>query len=98
MYCLCFTRPTNELGSFEKIRAGGEINQTMNVMVVKERGFKQDNFGNITAFYASDKSGELAIVTMNSPAPAELLTATKVEIFGHMHDTNFVANRITVIE
>jgi len=97
IYAAFVLAPSDELGSFEKIRAGGEINQSINVKVDKTMGFEKDRNGNIFVFYARDKNNEQAKIRLNEPAPAELANAEFVEILGHMHGTNFVAIRVSKI-
>ena len=97
-YAVYILMPTDEIGSFDKIRAAGEINQPVNVIVNKAKGFEQDNNGNITAFYATDKNNEEAIVSLKEPASKEIANATVVQILGHMHGNNFIATRVTIVE
>lgn len=95
--------PTKELGDFSKF-GGSEINQNINVRVVKSRndpsgkGFEKDANGNIISFYAADKNNVEVKVTSHEPIPAEIANAKVVELLGHMHENNFVAAKINLIE
>lgn len=55
MYFTYFAK-TGEIGSFDKFSPGSEINQGINVFVVKAKGFERDANGNIISFYAADKN------------------------------------------
>ena len=98
LYLLLFLAPTNELGSFEKVRASGEINQAVNVLVDKEKGFEKNPAGQIVTFYARDKANGEAKINLQEPAPPEIENATIVEVFGHMHGDNFMAVRVRIIQ
>jgi len=41
IYAVYFV-PTKEIGSFSKFGSGSEINQNINVLVVKAKGFERD--------------------------------------------------------
>ena len=98
LYAAYILRPSSELGSFEKIRSAGEINQSVNVLIVKEKGFARDASGKITAFFARDKFNAEATVHLSEPANHEIANANIVTIFGHMHDDNFMATRIDMLD
>ena len=98
LYAIILLMPTDEIGSFDTVRAGGEINQTINVLVSREKGFEKDPNGNITAFYAVDKNNNEAIITLKVAAPKEIANTRVVELLGHMHGNTFVATRVTVVE
>ncbi len=46
---------TGEVGSFDKFKPDSEINQTINVAIVKSK-IERDANDNITSFYAMDKN------------------------------------------
>src|SRR3989304_467568 len=77
---------TDEIGSFGKFSPGSEINQEINVAIVKSKGFERDANGNITSFYASDKNNVEVKVTSHEPIPAEIVNAEIVELLGNMHE------------
>ncbi|MFA5804546.1 MAG: hypothetical protein WC879_07865 [Melioribacteraceae bacterium] len=89
---------TDEIGSFTKFSPGSEINQEINVAIVKSKGFERDANGNITSFYASDKNNVEVKVTSHEPIPAEIVNAEVVELLGHMHENSLVASRISIIK
>ena len=86
IYIAFIFAPSDEIGSFDKVRAGGEINQSVYVKVATSRGFERD------------KDGYEAKVNLKKPAPNEIINATVVELFGHMHSDLFVAVDVTVIK
>lgn len=90
--------PTNELGSFSKFSPGAEINQRINVRVVKSMEFERDANGNIISFYAMDKNNVEAKVTLHEPASAELADAEIVELLGHMHENSITASKVSIIK
>jgi len=98
IYAISILKPTDEIGSFDVIRAAGEINQPVNVFVNPAKGFQKDASGNIIAFYATDKNNNEAIISLKEAAPQEITTAKVVELLGHMHDNNFIATRVIIIE
>ena len=89
--------PTKELGSFSKFGGGSEINQQINVSVVKENGFERDAKGGIISFYAKDKDNLEIKITLHEPAPEEIVNAEVVELLGHMHGNSFTASRVTIV-
>lgn len=98
IYAIYILTSEKEIGSFDKIRSGGEINQNIKVLVVGSKGFKRDRSSNIISFYARDKNGAESKVTLPEPAPEEIINAEVVELFGHMHDDNFIALRVSIIK
>ena len=98
VYAIYLLKPTDEIGSFDSVRAGGEINQNINVLVNKAKGFERDPNGNITAFYATDRNNNEAIISLKQPGPKEIANTRIVEILGHMHGNNFIATRVTIVE
>ena len=62
-----------EIGSFSKFSAGSEINQQINVAIVKSKGFERDANGNI--FFAKDKNGVEVQVSSHEPIPVEIVNA-----------------------
>jgi hypothetical protein len=98
IYLAFIFQPSDDIGSFDKVRASGEINQSINVKVATSRGFERDRSGRITGFYVRDKEGSEARVNLKKAAPNEIINATVVELFGHMHSDLFVAADVTVIK
>jgi hypothetical protein len=90
--------PSNELGSFSKFSSGAEINQRINVRVVKSMEFEKDANGNINSFYAKDLNNVEVKVTLHEPIPAVILNAEVIELLGHMHENSFTAAKITIID
>lgn len=90
--------PTKDIGSFSKFSAGSEINQDINVAVVKEKGFERDANGSITSFYARDKNNVVIRIESHEPLLAEITNAEVVEVLGHMHANGIVASKITIIK
>jgi len=97
IYCSYFA-PTTELGSFSKFGGGSEINQQINVSVVKENGFERDANGGIISFYVKDKNNLEIKITLHEPAPDEIVNAEVVELMGHMHGNSFVASGVNVLK
>jgi len=98
IYIAVIFAPSDEIGSFDKVRASGEINQSVYVKVATARGFERDRSGSIMGFHVRDKDGYEAKVNLKKPAPNEIINATVVELFGHMHSDLFVAVDVTVIK
>ncbi len=98
LYVIYILTSNEGIGSFEKIRAAGEINQSITVYVDQAQGFERDQNGNIASFYVTDKNGEQARVSPHEPVTAEIANAATVELFGHMHGNNFVATRVSIVE
>lgn len=90
--------PTKELGSFRKFDGGSEINQQINVSVVKEGGFERDANGRIISFYAKDKDNLTIKITVHEPLTDEIVDAEVVELMGHMHGENFTAASVSIIK
>lgn len=98
LYAIYVLMPTDDIGSFDTVRASGEINQSVLVYVDQAKGYKLDDQKNIVAFYARDKRDDLAVVSLKEPAQPALMDAKIVKLFGHMHQENFVANHVTIIK
>ena len=98
LYAIILLTADEGIGSFQTIRSGGEINQSVKVYVDKSKGFQKDNNGNIVSFFAKDKDGEQAKISVNEPVTADLASAEIVELFGHMHGNEFIAIRVGVVE
>jgi len=98
IYAIYILTSAKEIGSFDKIRSGGEINQNINVSVVESKGFERDQNRNIISFYARDKNGAEARVTLREPAPEKIVNAEVIELFGHMHDDTFIALKVSIIK
>ncbi len=90
--------PTEELGSFSNFSPGSEINQEINVMIVKEKPIDRDSSGKIFGFYARDKNNVVVKVVLHEPEDDKILDAEIVELLGHMHDDSFTAARVTIIK
>jgi cytochrome c-type biogenesis protein CcmE len=90
--------PTIELGSFSKFDNGSEINQKINVALVKSKSFERDANGYIISFYALDKNNIEVRVSLHEPAPKEIASAIVVELLGHMHNKNITASKITIVK
>ncbi len=95
---LTYFAPSKQLGSFSRFSGGSEVNQKINVAVVKSKGFERDAKGGITAFYALDKNNIEAKITLHEPAPEEIVNAEVVELMGHMHGNSFVAAKVSIIK
>lgn len=98
IYMAYHLSPSDDLGSFEKYKSSGEINQAINVAVVASRGFGRNQNNQIVSFIARDKNGVESRVSCNTPAPEAISTAKVVELFGHMHGPDYVAARVTIVE
>jgi hypothetical protein len=98
LYVIYVLTSGSGIGSFEKVRSAGEINQSVNVLVDRSKDFQKDQNGNIISFHVKDKNNELATVSLNEPITADLATAEIVELFGHMHGNNFIAIRVSIVE
>lgn len=90
--------PTKELGSFSKFGGGSEINQQINVGVVKENGFERNADGRIISFYAKDKNNLSIKITLHEPVTDDIVEAEVVELMGHMHGGNFTAAGVMIIK
>ncbi len=90
--------PSKELGSFSKFGGGSEINQQINVSVVKENGFVRDADGKIVSFFVRDINNLEIKITLHEPAPEEIVNAEVVELMGHMHGNSFVAASVSIIK
>ncbi len=90
--------PTSELGSFIKFEGGSEINQEINVGVVKENGFERDSNGRIISFYAKDKNNLIVKIALHNPVSDNIVNAEVVELMGHMHGGNFTAASVNLIK
>ncbi|MCL5027405.1 MAG: hypothetical protein M1480_00125 [Bacteroidetes bacterium] len=97
MYFTYFAK-TDEVGSLDKFSPGSEINQEINLLVVKSKGFERDANGSITSFYAADKNNVEVQVTSHEPISPEIANAEVVELLGHMHGNSLVAAKITIIK
>lgn len=89
---------TGELGSFSKFSPGSEINQSINVLIVKAKGFEKDANGYIISFFARDKNYVEVKVTSHEPIPPVIANAEVVEILGHMHENSLTAARVSIIK
>ena len=90
--------PSNELGSFSNFDPGSEINQAVNVELVKNKNFRRNANGAIMAFYAKDKQGVEKMISLHEPAPAGFENAEVVELFGHFHGDSFTVSKLKILE
>jgi cytochrome c-type biogenesis protein CcmE len=97
IYIIYFA-PTSELGSFTKFEGGSEINQQINVRVVKENGLERDSNGRIISFYAKDKNNLTIKIALHNPVSDDIVNAEVVELMGHMHGGNFTAASVNLIK
>jgi sRNA-binding carbon storage regulator CsrA len=88
--------PSQELGSFSNFSAGSEINQRINVIIVKTKKIGKD--GNVLSFYVKDIDNNEVRVTLHEPESKEILNAEIVELLGHMHENDFTASRVSIIK
>ena len=96
VYIFYILSPSVELGSFDKIRAAGEINQSINVKLDKTMGVATDRNNQVVTFYALDRYNEQAKIGLQNPADVDIENAEIIEIFGHMHGNNFIALNVTI--
>jgi hypothetical protein len=89
--------PTEKLGDLSKF-GGSEINQRINVLVVKENGFRKDANGGIISFSARDKKNIVVNVSLHEPAPEGIESAEIVELLGHLHGSDFNAASVKIIK
>ena len=89
--------PTDELGDFSKFGVS-EINQRINVSIVKESGIGKTANGEIISFNAKDKNNIVRRVSLHEPVPIAILKAEIVELLGHMHGNDFVCAGVKVIK
>lgn len=87
-----------EIGDLSKFGSGSEVNQKINLAVVKSKNFMRDENGNITSFYSMDKNKTEVLVTSHEPIPPEIVNAEVIELIGHLHENRFTASKITVIK
>ena len=90
--------PTDQLGSFGNFSPGSEINQEINVAIVKDKKIGRTKDGRIISFYAKDRSNVIVEVFLNEPVDESILDAEIIELLGHMHGNTFTARRISVIQ
>lgn len=90
--------PTSKLGSFTKFEKGTEINQEINVSVVKENGFERDASGGIISFYVRDKNNLIVKISLRDPVSDDIVNAEVVKLMGHMHGGNFTAAGVTILK
>jgi hypothetical protein len=90
--------PSKELGLFSKFNAGSEINQRINVMIMKNKKIGKDAKGDILSFFAKDRINKEVFVSLHEPESSDILDAEIVELLGHMHGSDFVASRVSIIE
>lgn len=89
--------PTEELGDFSKFGVS-EINQSINVSIVKESGISKTATGGIISFDAKDKNNRVHRVSLHEPVSATILNAEIVELLGHMHGKEFICAGVEVIK
>jgi len=59
-------------------------------------GIATDRNNHIVTFYALDRYNEQAKVGLQKPADVDIENAKIIELFGHMHGSNFIALNITI--
>ncbi len=89
--------PTTKLGDFSKF-GGSEINQRVNVLIVKESEFGRTESGEIISFRAEDKNNVVVNVALREPVTEEILDAEIVELLGHIHGDKFSAVGVKIIK
>ncbi len=92
-----YISPTANLGDFSKFSPNSEINQTINVAVVKSSPMEKSPDGKIASFYAKDKNNLELLINPHEPVSEEILEAEVVELMGHLHGDVFTASRVTAI-
>lgn len=98
IYFLYFA-PTDELGSFSKFSPGSEINQEINLAVVKQKDFERNENGGIISFYAQDINNVEMKVTSHEPIPANVISSAEiVEVLGHIHGNTLTASRVSIVK
>ncbi len=97
-FYLTYFAPSKQLGSFSKFNPGAEINQRINVRVVKSMEFERDANGNIVSFYVVDKNNIEVKVTSHEPITTEIVTADVVELLGHLHENSFTTAKVTIVK
>ncbi len=93
-----YLAPSEELGSFKNFSAGSEINQRINVAIVKTKKIGKDVDGNVLSFYAKDIDNKEVEITLHDPESKEILNTEIVELLGHMHENGFTASRVSIIK
>jgi hypothetical protein len=88
--------PKQGLGSFSKFSTGSEVNQEINVRVVKHKGFERDVSGNVIAFYAIDQNNVELRVALRDPETMNIINADVVELLGHLHKNIFTASEVII--
>jgi len=88
--------PSEELGDFSKF-GESEVNQRINVEIIKEKGFQKNATGNIISFTAKDKNNTAVKVLVNE-YPDGIENADVVELLGHMHGNQFNSANIKIIK
>jgi len=89
---------SDEIGSLETVRAAGEINQSVQVLVDHSKDFERDRNNNIISFYVKDMQNVEAKVKLEEPAPEDVITAEVVKLFGHMHGNIFIVKRVSIVK
>lgn len=92
-----YLAPTTKLGDFSKF-GDSEINQRINVLIVKESGFGRTAGGEIISFKAKDKNGVIVNVALREPAPEDIMNSEIIELLGHLHGREFNAASIKIIK
>lgn len=92
-----YSKPNDELGNFSKFNTGSEINQEINVAIVRTKMMREDANGMIISFVAKDKNNVEVVVNIREPAPEKIMNAKVIELLGHLHKEGFSAVRATII-
>jgi len=95
---LFYFAPSKELGLFSKFDGGSEINQRINVVIVKDKKIGKDAKGEILSFFAKDRINKEVFISFHEPASKDILDAEIIELLGHMHGSDFTVSRVSIIE
>ena len=93
-----YFKPSDELGDFSRFNTGSEINQEINVAIVKSKTIRKDENGRIISFVAKDKNNIEVTINLHNPAPENIINAKVIELLGHLHKDSFSAARATIIK
>lgn len=93
---LGYFAPSEELGDFSRF-GESEVNQRINVKIIKETGFKKNATDGIISFMAKDKNNVTVKVMVNEYQNG-IENAEIVELLGHMHGNQFNSVKIDIIK
>ncbi len=89
--------PTDKLGDFSKFGVS-EINQRINVLIIKESKVSKNANGEIISFSVKDKNNIVKRISLHEPISSTILNAEIVELLGHMHGNDFICAGVEVIK